>query len=133
MNLIFFLLIKFNLGFFKRRFEGTKVNVDSFLKWKLKFDQEMKELKHVVEVTNKKLTGEFYYFFLKEFLIFFFLFVKGKQLFERSDALVDSDLAFGEGEDNIEVDESLFLTMDGLDIDATGIDDDDDDDDEEEE
>jgi hypothetical protein len=53
-------------------------------------------------------------------------------LFERSDALVESDLAFGnEGEDNIEVDESLFLTMDGLDIDA-GIENLDEEEDEEE-
>ncbi len=46
-------------SFFQRRFEGTKVTVQSFLNWKIKFEQEMKELKgHVVDTTSKKLTGK---------------------------------------------------------------------------
>ena len=41
-----------------RRFEGTKVNVQSFLNWKMKFEQEMRDAKgHVVDTANKKLTG----------------------------------------------------------------------------
>ena len=57
-------------------------------------------------------------------------FISGKQLFERSDALIESDLQF---DDDIDVDESLFQTMEGLDLGPAEEFSDDDDDDEEEE
>lgn len=43
----------------KKRFEGTKVTVETFLKWKAAFDKEMKDLKkNNQETTNKKPTGK---------------------------------------------------------------------------
>ena len=41
-----------------RKFEGTKVNVESFLKWKAAFDKEMNDLKkHDGYSAGKKVTG----------------------------------------------------------------------------
>jgi hypothetical protein len=43
-----------------RKFEGTKVSVEAFMKWKAVFDKEQNELKKInVEAANKKLTGWF--------------------------------------------------------------------------
>lgn len=104
-----------------RKFEGTKVSVESFLKWKAVFDKEMQELKKQnAEAANKKLTG--------------------KQLFERDESLFN-DIQLLANEDAVEVDESLFQNLDDLDLDddeddeynPDEDDDDDDDDDEEEE
>jgi len=91
-----------------RRFDGTKVSVESFLRWKVKFDAEMNDLKFkVVETGNKKLTG--------------------KQLFELDDKLAESDLQLiGQDEDNIEVDEALFQDLEQLDVDDFDGDDDED-------
>ena len=105
-----------------KRFEGTKVTVESFLKWKADFDKEMSELKRKKEEkANKKTTG--------------------KQLFERDDKLFESDLQLLNEEAVVEVDESLFQNLDDLDLDDDGEeyvpdfgdDDDDDDDDDDEE
>ena len=42
----------------KRKFEGTKVTVETFMKWKAAFDKEMQELKkQQVDNSNKKPTG----------------------------------------------------------------------------
>ena len=94
--------------FLQRRFDGTKVSVESFLRWKVKFDAEMNDLKFkVVETGNKKLTG--------------------KQLFELDDKLAESDLQLiGQDEDNIEVDEALFQDLEQLDVDDFDGDDDED-------
>merc|ERR1712223_2293593 len=81
----------------KRRLEGTKVTVESFMAWKAKFDAERLSNK------EKRLTG--------------------KELFLQNISLNESDLQFiTEGqEDKVEVDESLF---DDLDLDADEFDDD---------
>lgn len=44
---------------FQKRFEGTKVTVETFLAWKTKFDAEMAELKKekVQKEKTKGLTG----------------------------------------------------------------------------
>ena len=47
----------------QKRFEGTRVTVETFLAWKAKFDSELAELqrqKGKEDVTNKKLTGANY-------------------------------------------------------------------------
>merc|ERR1712198_162598 len=86
----------------KRRLEGTKVTVESFMAWKAKFDEERLSQKEVV-VKEKRLTG--------------------KELFLQNISLNESDLQFiTEGqEDKVEVDESLF---DDLDLDVEEFDDD---------
>lgn len=93
-----------------KRFEGTRVTVESFIKWKVKFDAERAELMKVTKVEDnetKKLTG--------------------RQLFEKDRSLYDSDIKFvsGEGGEVVEVDESLFEDMLDLELDeggTTGID-----------
>jgi len=44
----------------QKRFEGTRVTIETFLTWKTKFDGELAELqrqKGKDDVANKKLTG----------------------------------------------------------------------------
>ncbi|RWS04547.1 RWD domain-containing protein 1-like protein [Dinothrombium tinctorium] len=89
-----------------KKFEGTRVTVESFLAWKRKFELEMAQInqKQSIDLCNKKLTG--------------------KELFEKDKTLNESDLAFiGEGEEFaafegqvVDVDESLFQDLDDLDI-----------------
>jgi len=92
----------------RKRFEGTRVTVESFMAWKLKFDAEMAELKRqkgIDDSASKKPTG--------------------KELFLSDKTMNDSDVKFLQTEgDTLEVDESLFDDMGDLDLD----DDDDDDD-----
>jgi hypothetical protein len=64
-----------------KRFEGTRVTVETFIKWKVKFDAEQAELIKTVKVDEtdvKKLTG--------------------RQLFEKDRSLYDSDIKFISGE-----------------------------------
>jgi len=64
-----------------KRFEGTRVTVETFIKWKVAFDAEQAELAKVVKVDEnepKKLTG--------------------RQLFEKDRSLYDSDIKFISGE-----------------------------------
>ncbi|XP_066277938.1 RWD domain-containing protein 1-like isoform X2 [Branchiostoma lanceolatum] len=85
----------------KKRFEGTRVNIETFLAWKARFDQEiMEKMKSKKEVDNSKK-------------------LSGKQLFERDTSLNDSDARFldNEGDESVEVDESLFQDMADLDLD----------------
>jgi hypothetical protein len=112
----------------QKRFLGTCVTVESFIKWKVQFDAEQSELIKTVKVDEgdmKKLTG--------------------RQLFEKDRSLYDSDIKFISGEGRsfynrvdycelirlslggevVEVDESLFEDMLDLDLDdttTTGID-----------
>jgi len=94
----------------QKRFEGTCVTVETFIKWKVKFDIEQAELTKTVkldETEAKKLTG--------------------RQLFEKDRSLYDSDIKFisGEGGEVVEVDESLFEDMLDMELDetaTTGID-----------
>lgn len=68
----------------QKRFEGTRVTVETFIKWKVKFDAEQAELNKSVRVEDtdsKKLTG--------------------RQLFEKDRSLYDSDIKFISGEGKI--------------------------------
>lgn len=91
-----------------RRFEGTKVTVETFLSWKREFDAEMASLEKTKAKTElgKKLTG--------------------RELFEKDTSLIESDLKFLEEEggeaavapaDVGAVDESLFQDVEDLEID----------------
>ena len=65
----------------QKRFEGTRVTVETFIKWKVKFDSELADLAKNVKVDEneaKKLTG--------------------RQLFEKDRSLYDSDVKFISGE-----------------------------------
>ena len=89
-----------------KKFEGTRVTVESFLVWKSKFETEMVKLNSKLyhEKNDKKLTG--------------------RELFERDKSLIESDLKFLQDETDlpdedvdIKVDESLFESLDGLELD----------------
>jgi len=92
----------------RKRFEGTRVSVETFMAWKLKFDAEMAELKRLKgydDSKSKKITG--------------------KALFMSDASMNDSDVKFLADEgDTLEVDESLFNDLGDL-----SLDDEDDDDD----
>ena len=65
----------------QKRYQGTQVSVETFIKWKVKFDAEQAELSKVVKIDEtepKKLTG--------------------RQLFEKDRSLYDSDIKFISGE-----------------------------------
>ncbi|XP_014471394.1 PREDICTED: RWD domain-containing protein 1 [Dinoponera quadriceps] len=83
----------------RRRFEGTRVTVETFLSWKEKFDEEMgyKKRKELAEREGKKLTG--------------------RELFMTDKTLDQSDLKFLDDGDAVKVDESLFQNLDDLDLD----------------
>jgi len=89
-----------------KKFEGTRVSVETFMTWKQKFDEEMHSLDTTFKARqelSKKLTG--------------------KQLFETNKSLIESDLQFlDDGDQDIDtdvrVDESLFQDMDDLDLDG---------------
>ncbi|XP_008185983.1 RWD domain-containing protein 1 isoform X2 [Acyrthosiphon pisum] len=88
-----------------KRFEGTKVTVESFLRWKFNFEEDMGVLKkRNEEEKNKKLTG--------------------RELFMTDKSLNESDLKFLEEGDSVKVDESLFEEIDDLDIGDAGSSDD---------
>lgn len=90
----------------RRKFEGTKVTVESFMNWKRAFEEELgltrKELRD--EREDRKLTG--------------------KELFLQDQTLIESDLKFlidfGEG---VKVDESLFQDLHELNLDEAELDD----------
>lgn len=85
----------------RKKFEGTRVTVESFVAWKLKFDTEMQKMKKEVKVDeSKRMTG--------------------KEMFLTDKNLIDSDLNFPDGGDDlvsadVKVDESLFLDEELLD------------------
>ncbi|XP_014213752.1 RWD domain-containing protein 1 [Copidosoma floridanum] len=81
-----------------KRFEGTRVTVETFLRWKEKFNEEMgyNEKKRLAEKEEKKLTG--------------------RELFMKDKTLDKSDLKFLEDGDSVKVDESLFQNLDDLDL-----------------
>nr|XP_018918065.1 PREDICTED: RWD domain-containing protein 1 [Bemisia tabaci] len=81
----------------KKRFEGTRVTIESFKLWKEKFDLEMQSVKKsTVKDTGGKLTG--------------------KELFMTDKSLNESDLKFLEEGDAVKVDEALFQELDELDV-----------------
>ena len=72
-----------------RKFEGTRVTVESFMKWKLLFDEEMSEtlkLKKHGDKSGGKLTG--------------------RELFEKDHTLNESDLQFMEEDKDISYDDA---------------------------
>ncbi|XP_035728149.1 RWD domain-containing protein 1-like [Vespa mandarinia] len=95
----------------RKRFEGTRVTVETFLSWKEKFDEEMGYTKRreMAEREGKKLTG--------------------RELFMTDKTLDQSDLKFLDDGDAVKVDESLFQNLDDLDLENDDDDDDDVDDD----
>lgn len=87
----------------QKRFEGTRVSVETFLTWRNKFEQEMGIAQKREKLSdNKKLTG--------------------RELFMRDTTLIDSDLKFllaaGDSVENVKIDESLFQNMDDLELDS---------------
>ncbi|XP_028164726.1 RWD domain-containing protein 1 [Ostrinia furnacalis] len=81
-----------------KRFEGTRVTVESFLAWRKQFEIDMGiPARREREAKGKdKLTG--------------------KELFLRDTTLNESDLKFLDDGDAVKVDESLFQDLDDLDI-----------------
>eukprot|EP00088_Acartia_fossae_P021836 TRINITY_DN23207_c0_g1_i1.p1 TRINITY_DN23207_c0_g1~~TRINITY_DN23207_c0_g1_i1.p1 ORF type:complete len:243 (+),score=71.54 TRINITY_DN23207_c0_g1_i1:36-764(+) len=84
----------------RKKLEGTKVTIESFLAWKADFDRERLEKISVVEKTGKEK-------------------LSGKELFMTDKTLNDSDIKFlaNTGDTAITVDESLFEDLDDLDLD----------------
>lgn len=82
-----------------KRFEGTRVTVEAFMKWKKQFEDEMGITKknEILEKDGKKLTG--------------------RELFMTDKTLNESDLKFLDEGDAVKVDESLFQDLDDLDLD----------------
>nr|CAI5828196.1 unnamed protein product [Callosobruchus analis] len=82
-----------------KRFEGTRVTVETFMKWKKIFEDDMgiTKKREIAEKENKKLTG--------------------RELFMRDNTLNESDLKFLDEGDQVKVDESLFQDLDDLDLD----------------
>lgn len=96
----------------QKKFEGTRVTIESFMAWKAKFDAERNERKHLEKDNNQLLKKP-----------------SGKELFMTDATLNDSDINFLQDEgENVEVDESLFEDMDDLDLDED-LDDEDEEDD----
>lgn len=88
----------------RKRFEGTRVTVETFMNWKNSFELEMgiAEKKAKQLEGNRKLTG--------------------RELFMTDQSLIDSDIAFlqaqGDTVEKVTIDESLFqaLDLDGEDL-----------------
>lgn len=84
----------------QKRFEGTRVTIETFLTWKAAFDAELAAIaaKRGKVKENTKLSG--------------------KELFMTDSTLDDSDVKFLEEEgDAVQVDESLFQDLEDLDLD----------------
>ncbi|KAJ8683117.1 hypothetical protein QAD02_018909 [Eretmocerus hayati] len=90
----------------RKRFEGTKVTVETFITWRDKFNEETgyNKRKELAEKEGKKLTG--------------------RELFMTDKSLDQSDLKFLDDGDSVKVDESLFQNLDDLDLDDDDEDDD---------
>lgn len=94
---------------FQKRFEGTRVTVETFLNWRNEYERDI-GIADKREKQSKigKLTG--------------------RELFMQDKTLNESDLKFleaaGDSVENVKIDESLFQNMDDLEF---GSDEDDDD------
>lgn len=94
----------------QKKFEGTRVTVETFLKWKTEFDLEFGLCEKKKEISEgRKLTG--------------------RELFLADTTLNDSDIKFllaaGDSIENVKIDESLFQNMDDLDLGSDESDDED--------
>lgn len=82
----------------RKKFEGTRVTVESFMNWRNEFEVEMgiTERKQKESEATRKLTG--------------------RELFLRDQSLLDSDILFlqsqGDSIENVKIDESLFQNLD---------------------
>ncbi|KAJ3597803.1 hypothetical protein NHX12_001320 [Muraenolepis orangiensis] len=87
----------------KVTFQGTVVNIENFLAWKARFEEEVSELRQKKQ-KDEEQAGK--------------LKLTGKQLFETDHNLDTSDIQFlEEAGNNVEVDESLFQDIEDLDLD----------------
>lgn len=82
----------------RKRFEGTRVTVETFMTWKTQFELEtgVVEKRRLENESNRKLTG--------------------RELFMTDSSLVDSDIASilqaGDTVESVKIDESLFQALD---------------------
>jgi hypothetical protein len=82
----------------RKKFEGTRVSVETFMKWKMQFEQDMgiSEKRIKENEGNPKLTG--------------------RELFMKDSSLIDSDIASilqaGDTVESVKIDESLFQALD---------------------
>lgn len=83
----------------QKKFEGTRVSIETFLKWKQQFEEDMgiNKKRELADKEGKKLTG--------------------RELFMTDNTLNESDLKFLDEGDRVKVDESLFQDLDDLDLD----------------
>ncbi|KAI5637420.1 RWD domain-containing protein [Phthorimaea operculella] len=82
----------------QKRFEGTRVTVESFLAWRKQFELDT-GIQAKRERDNKEKSK-----------------LTGKELFLRDQTLNESDLKFLDDGDAVKVDESLFQDLDDLEI-----------------
>eukprot|EP00090_Calanus_glacialis_P038448 TRINITY_DN67096_c0_g1_i1.p1 TRINITY_DN67096_c0_g1~~TRINITY_DN67096_c0_g1_i1.p1 ORF type:complete len:247 (+),score=106.38 TRINITY_DN67096_c0_g1_i1:34-774(+) len=88
----------------RKKLEGTKVTIESFLAWKDEFDAEMNAKKSAAVLSKKEKEK------MKK---------NGRELFMTDQSLIQSDVKFlaEAGDVAITVDESLFEDMEDLDLD----------------
>ncbi|XP_063706956.1 RWD domain-containing protein 1 [Culicoides brevitarsis] len=94
----------------RKKFEGTRVTVESFLKWRKEFEIDM----GIIEKRDKaQISGK----------------LTGKELFLRDNTLNESDIKFlieaGENIDNVKIDETLFQNIEDLELESDDEDDED--------
>lgn len=94
----------------RKKFEGTRVTVESFMKWKNEFEIDM----GIAEKREKSNIGGK---------------LTGRELFLRDNTLNESDIKFlmeaGENIENVKIDESLFQNIEDLELDSDDDDDED--------
>jgi len=92
----------------RKKLEGTKVTIESFLAWKKEFDDERLSKMDSKERERRK-GGK----------------LNGRELFARDATLNDSDIKFlaDSGDTAVTVDESLFEDLDDLELDEDSEDD----------
>lgn len=81
----------------EKKFHGTVVTVETFLAWKLKFQEEINEKKKLKERTSEKLK------------------MTGKELFLSDKNIIEDEVLEGENA-GVTIDESLFEDLDDLDL-----------------
>lgn len=94
----------------RKRFEGTRVTVETFMKWKQEFEESTGiAAKREKSTVSKKLTG--------------------RELFMRDDTLNESDIKYlmeaGDPIESVKIDESLFQGIGEIDLDEEDDDDED--------
>lgn len=102
-----YLILKFKK---QKKFEGTRVTVETFLTWRNEFERDIGIAEKREKQSNcKKLTG--------------------RELFMRDTTLNESDLKFleaaGDSVENVKIDESLFQNLDDLEFNSDEDDDED--------